>query len=193
MRGISHCFPLFCIMLLSLAGSGISKASFVHGAQHPLRPGTLCSPTEQVVFNCLSKRSSKIISLCSSTDLDKDQGYIQYRFGAPSKSELEFPEDKNGSQKLFYYSHYFRAQVDETEISFSNGGYNYRLFDSYQGEQKPARRSQGIKVTPPGNGAATMLQCAAQAKADYSNLADILPCDPDSSLNLDGCPKTGGL
>jgi hypothetical protein len=199
MKAISPGFPLCCILLLVLAGPGTSKESYIPGSQQlpgsqqPLRPGTLCAPTEQVVFNCISKRSSRIISLCSSKDLDKDHGYIQYRFGTSSKTELEFPEQTAGSQKLFYYSHYFRARVDETEISFNNGEYNYRIFDSYQGEQKPARRSQGITVTPPGKGAATTLQCAAPAKADYSNLGDILPCDPDSSLNLDGCPKSGGL
>jgi hypothetical protein len=193
MRAISPGLPLFCIMLLGIAGPGTGKESYVPASQQTLRSGTLCARTEQVVFNCTAKGSSRIISLCSSKDLDKDHGYIQYRFGTPSKTELEFPERTTGSQKLFNYSHYFRAQVDETEISFNNREYNYRIFDSYQGEQKPAHRSQGIIVTPPGKGAATTLQCAAPAKADYGNLEDILPCDPDSSLNLDGCPKSGGL
>ena len=33
--------------------------------------------------------------------------------------------------------HYFRAQVDETEISFQINGYEYQIFDTYNGEERP--------------------------------------------------------
>src|ERR1044071_2779627 len=65
----------------------------------PLHPNSLCARTEQIIFSCLTKRSgssspttpAKIVSLCASRDLDKERGYLQYRYGLPGKVELEFP------------------------------------------------------------------------------------------------------
>ena len=94
-------------------------------AQSPgaLQPNSLCAKDERIIFSCPIKRPAKIVSVCASKDLTSDRGYIQYRFGLPAKVELEFPKERNGSQQKFQYSHYFRARVDETEISFTVNGY----------------------------------------------------------------------
>src|SRR5689334_25339939 len=93
------------------------------GAPQPA--ASLCEKSEKVIFSCSIKKSGKIVSLCSSVNASKDQGYVQYRFGLPGKVELEFPKTLSGTQAQFKYSHYFRAQVDETEISFTSEGYQY--------------------------------------------------------------------
>ena len=140
-----------------------------------LQPGSLCESTEKVVFSCTITKAAKIVSLCSSKQLTKDRGYLQYRFGLPGKIELEFPKEREQTQAAFKYSHYFRAQFDQTEISFTQGGYEYAIFDDYNGEQKPAQRDQGVRITPPNNGKEVTLSCRGKAHAQYGDLADVFP------------------
>jgi hypothetical protein len=136
--------------------------------------GSLCESSEKIVFSCTVRRTAKIVSLCSSAELTKDRGYIQYRFGLPGKIELEFPKQREQTQSAFKYSHYFRAQVDQTEISFMSNEYLYTIFDDYNGEQKPAQHDQGIRIGPP-IGSEVTLTCNGKAKAQYGDLAEVLP------------------
>ena len=140
-----------------------------------LQAGSLCEANEKIVFSCALAKPAKIVSLCSSKELTKDRGYLQYRFGLPEKIELEFPKQREQTQSAFNYSHYFRAQFDQTEISFSQNGYEYAIFDDYNGEQKPAQHNQGVRITPPNNGKETTLTCRGKAKAQYGDLADVFP------------------
>ena len=139
-----------------------------------LQAGSLCEKDEKIVFSCPIRRPAKIVSLCSSKDLTKERGYLQYRFGLPGKIELEFPKQREQTQTAFKYSHYFRAQFDLTEISFSQDGHEYAIFDDYNGEQKPIRHEQGIKIAPP-NGKEVSLTCSGKAKAQYDDLAEVFP------------------
>ena len=146
-------------------------------AQSPgaLQANSLCARNERVIFSCPIKRPAKIVSVCASKDLTSDRGYIQYRFGLPAKVELEFPKERSGSQQKFQYSHYFRAQVDLTEISFTVNDYEYQVTDDYNGEEKPAQSIQGIMVTAPGKPKEVSLACRTKPKADYSDLQAVLP------------------
>jgi len=144
----------------------------------PPPPVSLCNADENIIFNCTTKQSGKIISLCASRSLTKDQGYLQYRFGLPGKIELEFPKERQQTQQAFKYSHYFRAQVDQTEISFTSNGYQYSILNDYNGEERPVRLEQGVRVTPPNNGKEVTLTCRGRAKADYSNLGEVLGTEP---------------
>jgi hypothetical protein len=148
------------------------------GASAPITPelqrGSLCESAEKIVFSCAIEKSAKIVSLCSSRELTKDQGYLQYRFGLPGKVELEFPKQREQTPSAFKYSHYFRAQFDQTEISFSSNGYQYAIFDDYNGEQKPAQHDQGIRITSPG-AKETTLNCRGKALAHYEDLAEVFP------------------
>jgi hypothetical protein len=140
-----------------------------------LRANSLCARDEQVIFSCTVKRTAKIVSLCASHDLDKGHGYLQYRFGLPENVELEFPKDRQSTQQQFHYSHYFRYQFDETEIRFNINGYEYSIFDNYDGEEKRAISQQGVSVTALGKPREISFVCSAKPKADYSKLADVLP------------------
>jgi len=141
-------------------------------AQSPgaLQSNSLCAKDERIIFSCPIKRPAKIVSVCASKDLTSDRGYIQYRFGLPAKVELEFPKERNGSQQKFQYSHYFRARVDETEISFTVNGYEYQVTDDYNGEEKTAQTIQGVMVTAPGKPRDVSLACRIKPKADYADL-----------------------
>src|SRR2546423_917858 len=156
--------------LASLSLSASSTSS--QGAS--LQPGTLCARGERIIFSCPVKRPSKIVSLCASKDLTGDHGYLQYRFGLPNKVELEFPKDRTGTQQKFQYTHYFRAQVEETEITFTINGYEYQITDDYNGEEKPAQISQGVSVTAPGKPKEVSFTCRTKPKADYADLQAVL-------------------
>jgi hypothetical protein len=144
-----------------------------------LHPNSLCARTEHIVFSCQVRRSgmgkglAKIVSLCASVDLDKEHGYLQYRFGLPGKVELEFPESRTGTQQKFQYTHYLRYQVDLTEINFAIDDYQYQIFDTYNGEEKPPISTEGVTVTAPDKKDVSYV-CRGKAKADYGKLGDVL-------------------
>jgi hypothetical protein len=133
---------------------------------------SLCDKGEKVVFSCAVKRTGKIVSLCSSPKLSKTEGYLQYRFGRPGKVELEFPKDRSTSQGAFKYSHYFRAQVDSTEISFTVDGYTYSVFDEFNGEEKPAVSEKGLTVTSDSTKKEVKHLCQGKPTADYGDLPE---------------------
>ena len=166
---------LFFIVACSLVAAGTLKSSPAASQGASLQVGTLCARNERIIFSCPIKRPLKIVSLCASKDLTSDRGYLQYRFGLPEKIELEFPKERTGTQQKFQYSHYFRAQVDMTEIGFSINGYQYQITDDYNGEEKPAQSVQGVMVTAPGKPKDVSLACRVKAKADYSDLQTVLP------------------
>jgi hypothetical protein len=142
-----------------------------------LQANTLCAKEERVIFSCPVKRPARIVSLCSSQELTSGKGYVQYRFGLPGRVELEYPKDRSGSQAKFRYTHYFRAQVDLTEISFSVNGYQYQITDDYNGEEKPAQSLQGVSVTAPGKSKEVSFVCRTKPKADYTDLELVLSTD----------------
>ncbi len=174
MRIPAH-FIAIVVIATSLFSFNAAKPSAASSQPSTLQAGTLCEKNERVIFSCPVKRPAKIVSLCASKDLTSDTGYLQYRFGLPGKIELEFPKDRTGTQQRFQYSHYFRAQVDLTEISFTNNGYEYQITDDYNGEEKPAQTIQGVSVTAPGKPKEFSLACRAKPKADYTDLQAVFP------------------
>ena len=163
-------FPLslcVCLILACLCYDPQENAAYSFAAN------SLCAKDEKVVFSCSLKRSMKIVSLCSSPNLTKAAGYLQYRFGAPGKIELEYPENRADSRKVFKYSHYFRAMVDSTEISFSRNGFTYAVFDEYNGEDKPPVSEQGLTVTTESSNKEVKYLCQLKPKADYGDLPEV--------------------
>lgn len=192
MRSITTIFAMTTLAVCVIASGGESRsaaeplAPFQNkshkAAPSALQANSLCARSEHVIFSCRVKPSPKrsqisplkIASLCASTDLDKESGYLQYRFGLPGKIELEFPSSRTGTQLMFQYTHYMRFQVDLTEITFQLDGYEYQIFDAYNGEEKPAVSEQGVKVTMPGKEKEVSFVCRSKVKADYSMLQDVL-------------------
>lgn len=150
-----------------------------------LQRDSLCSNSEHIIFSCRIKgqakvspaRPEKIVSLCASSDLDSERGYLQYRFGLPNGIELEFPKSRQSTQQMFTYTHYFRFQFDLTEISFSIDDYEYSILDDYNGEEKPPIILQGVSVKTRGRTQDSMLTCRTKAKADFSTIGDVLKRD----------------
>ena len=173
---MSKRIPIFIIILMAAISFGISdNRGTAEAFQTSLQPNSLCARDERIIFSCPVRKPARIVSLCASKDLASDKGYLQYRFGLPGKVELEFPQERTGTQQQFQYTHYFRAQVDETEISFKNNGYEYQITDDYNGEEKPAQSIRGVMVTAPGKPKEVSLACRTKPKADYTDLQAVLP------------------
>jgi hypothetical protein len=155
---------LFLLSLSLTAASNVAQ----------LQPGSLCERDEKIVFSCAVGKQAKIVSICSSKELTKDKGYMKYRFGLPGKIELEYPKEQKLAHEAFKYTHYFRAKVDYTTISFTLGGYEYMISDDYNEEEKPVHSSENLTITPP-NGKEVTLKCRGRAKAQYGDLPDAFP------------------
>ncbi len=135
-----------------------------------------CSADEQTIFTCSVRGSSKVISVCASRKLTKDKGYIQYRFGAPGKIELEYPPSREGTQEKFTYSHYFRAQVDRTEVGFKNGRYEYSVFSDYEGDIRPVINESGVVVSDSEAKEEKRLLCKGKPVNRLGALSSVVPC-----------------
>lgn len=147
-----------------------------------------CSPQEDVVFSCTVKSSRKLVSVCASKGLlaQPSKGYLAYRFGRPGAVELEFPSARVQSVEQFEYLHYFRFQVDRTELSFSSASHRYTVFDHHDADSRP-KATSGVRVAPVNSDAETELRCMGPAAAHWSLIEGAVPCaqDDDSST----CPR----
>lgn len=183
-HGVAMSWRWFAIVLLggwlSVAGSLASGAE----AKRNNPSTSLCRAAEQTIFSCSVTGSPKFFSLCGSRSLDARRGYLQYRFGKPGAVELQFPRDRANAQRVFRYAHYFRAQVDRTEVTFDNEGYRYVVFDYYEGDIKPAVRESGVRVRRHGaTTKETELTCDGKPTSKLGSLESIVPRDNDNPLN----------
>jgi len=168
---------------ISDPASGLTQQSSVLVVQ---RPASHCRMGEQVLFNCKVDRGPKIISLCGSKQLTDKKGYLQYRFGKPGAIELQFPQNLGGSQAAFRYDHYFRYRVDRTDLHFENGGYEYVLFNHWEGDVKPEKTAAGVSVTRAKNDQDSVQQtCRGNAVSRLGLLESVVPILEPSELNPD--------
>lgn len=148
------------------------------------QPQSLCRGEEKIIFSCAVTPGARIVSLCASNALDHRRGYLQYRYGKPGAIELQFPQARANTQIAFRYAHYFRAQVDRTEVSFDTQGYRYTLFDYFEGDVKPAIITAGVHVSKHGaKGADTRFRCVAKPTSNLGNLENVITHDRDNPLN----------
>jgi hypothetical protein len=171
------------LLLLSIVLLNWSTSLLADEAQ-----GTLCRQGEEVLFSCPVKDGTTMVSLCGSKHLTAQEGYLQYRFGHADHIQLEFPTQRQETQKMFRYAQYSRYQVNRVAISFQRGGYTYALFDSYEGDMLPKTHQQGVQVTPSGVARKEVtLVCRRAAIGNLYSLSSILPCDKDDPLNMGEC------
>ena len=151
------------VALLTYLLVGFFHSAYADATSH-------CGESEQIIFSCQIRDSSKVLSLCASKDLSDSSGYLQYRFGKLNEIELEYPADRKDSQKQFLYRHYFRYQVDETEISFVNQGHEYTIYSYYEGDgDGTPQQEEGVQVDDAD------LQCAGFGNADFAPLEGAVP------------------
>ncbi|KIA88002.1 hypothetical protein [Kaistella jeonii] len=83
---------------------------------------------------------------------EKNNQYIQYRFGKKNKIELEFPTERNAdSWKLFSYNYYMRgggkanSGQEIANMAFTQNGFQYLVYSTYFSEDESMQT--GILIT----------------------------------------------
>ena len=176
-----------CLLLLS-HGEGargqLAAPSFLHTSDlaSPSRVVSLCGKDESIVFSCTIKGSGKLLSICSSRQLDASKGYVQYRFGRPGGVELEFPKARENTQAAFRYVRYTRPLVTYLALRFETGGYLYSVHQDSDDEQKPRAQDARVTVTPIGTQTGKPheieLQCRMPIEGSLMKLEDVVITRP---------------
>jgi hypothetical protein len=87
-------------------------------------------------------------------------------------------------QIAFRYAHYFRAQVDRTEITFHNQNYTYVFFSYYENDINPPIKEAGVRVTQHNSdGTKGESKCRGNPVSHLGVLESVIPRDNDSPLN----------
>ena len=101
---------------------------------------------EQIIYS-FKTTNDKLMFLVK----DKENKYIQYRFGTNNKIELEFPVERNKeSWKKFQYNSYWRGGGKENSgmeidnLQFTKNGFTYLIFRTYFSENE--KISAGIII-----------------------------------------------
>lgn len=96
----------------------------------------LCAKEEITLWSC--KTPGKTYALCSSKQISKSSGYIQYKVAKNGKTIFTFPSSKIPPIGLFSYQ---SSANGDASLDFFNGGYDYSIMD-------PLRGKSLISVTP---------------------------------------------
>ncbi|WP_295465338.1 hypothetical protein [uncultured Pseudomonas sp.] len=98
---------------------------------------SLCLPKENIVFSFKTNPKEKIASIC----MGPQRSYLVYRYGTQNRIELNYPTNPNfSSWKSFCFNSYVRAGGElndpkgEREISFSNSGTDYSVYQNWGSE-----------------------------------------------------------
>ena len=121
----------FVILLMLISLVSASKAA------------SLCNASEKIYFSCIA--NGKIISLCGSTDLRKNTGYLQYRFGENiNKIELEYPQKRENPSKHFTYGNTPYSRGWRTSVNFSIGRYRYSINNAVLTDGPPSYKEHKL-------------------------------------------------
>ncbi|RIA31621.1 hypothetical protein DFO61_2345 [Ectopseudomonas oleovorans] len=111
-------------------------------------PNPLCGEDELTLWSC--EAGSRTYAFCSSREVTRTSGYMQYRASRHGKVEFTYPKQKKPPLGSFTYQSFGNGNAS---IEFSNGGYQYTLVD-------PLREASSILVAPPsGQGKQIEIPC----------------------------------
>jgi hypothetical protein len=91
---------------------------------------TLCSPDEEVYFSC-PLEGGKIVSACAHSNTAPNKGYVKYRYGVPTKIELECPDINRPPSEAFHYVNATEGSVSSDILKFERGAYTYLITQSF--------------------------------------------------------------
>ena len=86
---------------------------------------THCNEQEQIVFSC--SLGKKIVSVCASSDLSLNNGYLQYRIGQGNTLELILPNSTKPGQHIQARTLMFSGGGG-SYLRFINGDYHYIVY-----------------------------------------------------------------
>ena len=135
---------------------------------------TLCQPKENIIFSCPIKSSPKIISVCGSSNLTADKGYLQYRFGTVTNIEFTFPKSKDKTQNQFWWEEHRAYESFDSNLSFRNSGYVYTIF-SYEFSEELNANKYGVNIFKTNDEKWKRTFECAQKPTGHFSLSEIVP------------------
>ncbi|WP_199538760.1 MULTISPECIES: hypothetical protein [unclassified Duganella] len=106
----------------------------------------LCGKDEITLWTC--ETGKRVYSLCSSHEMTRTSGYMQYRASDHGKVVLTYPAEKRTPLGAFVFNSYGSG---DASVEFTNNGYGYTLFDAL-------RDVSSIQVLAP-SGKRTEIRC----------------------------------
>jgi len=79
------------------------------------------------MFACTTAKGMAYV--CATQPFDAKSGVLQYRFGAPGRLSFVYPQAPSPPAGRFHFSSTAYAGGGEAHLAFSNGGYDYLLYD----------------------------------------------------------------
>ncbi|WP_175772836.1 hypothetical protein [Paraburkholderia phenazinium] len=156
-------------------------------ASQMVHAASLCGASEVAVFSCQLKENKKFVSLCSSKDLSDKSGFLQYRYGAPGKIELRYPEDLTGSQSRFGYDSYSRPDLSTFVLGFDNANYRYEISETTEGGDDEGTTARTLLVSSDDKKHSMKLTCLDDKNlvSNISTLEGVVSCDKKHEI-VDG-------
>jgi hypothetical protein len=96
---------------------------------------------ETVVFSFETENHKRCVIARDSND-----AYIVYRFGTPTKIELEYPPRNARSWSTMKYYWYLRPGFELNYLNFVRGNLRYVIYETYSNEDDTAYSEIGVKV-----------------------------------------------
>jgi hypothetical protein len=186
---------IFCLLLLTCSpvaaqrsdgprlrpapfGTIASNGALAHGlttVAERAKVASLCTQDEKTIWSCETV-GRKTISICGSRELNKERGYVQYRFGRPGHLELEYPRQRQQTQTAFSYFRYTRPLVTFLGLRFKIDEYEYEVYDNSNEEAGTHSSEAGVTVTPAGNTAkAVDYRCRKPVVHHLIELEEVVP------------------
>lgn len=120
----------------------IAVGLFAAGLPFSAIPDSHCRADESIAFSC--SFGKKMVSLCSSKNASETSGYLQYRYGAKTAVELEYPNSPSHPKNKFALNRLTPLNDDGTrsriiEISFRNGDVTYTIVSFGMGDSEEVK------------------------------------------------------
>ena len=152
--------------------------------------GSLCRYGEQEFFSC-SLKNKKTAIVCGGGE--GDEFYMQYRFGKPGATELEFPASRTDSVSQFRLSRYFRPDQGHNDglttqnLMFTNNGTTFDLGTGEEGLGDEESSYKTVITMTEKDKQSVTLDCVTGGMNIPLEVEEQIPCDPDAGANTAHC------
>ena len=141
---------------------------------------------EEIIYSFETGNSKKMVLV-----KDKNNEYIQYRFGTKNKVEMEFPTKRSEeSWKMFHYIFYMRgggkanSAQEIANLGFTNSGFHYVIYSTYFSEKEEIATE--ILVTDMKNNKTTRIKGIVSSRiGSLFSLDSEMPLEFDEDAGFD--------
>jgi len=173
----------------SRAGLALAVAGAAAPVSAAGKAATLCKPDETIVFSCGA--GARVASICASKGVSKDQGTMQYRFGAPDKLELAYPAAPGKPADSFKGGWMSYSGGGGAYLKFTNGPYQYTAFSATGkwGPNGAPRDVAGVAISKGGKEFSNfvcrnMPADVGELGPDFLEKMGMSPADPDVDFEI---------